>query len=923
MEPTKQAINLQPESERREGLLIGQKYEIRKLIGRGAWSTVYSGWHVGLGHPVAIKCLHTHLVATDESMKRFQAEAEIAGRLTHSGIIKVFDFGLLQDGTPYIAMDLVEGVTLSAVIQKTGSEKLNCCVKIIRQVADALNYAHSMGVVHRDIKPGNIMVSNNGSDGDIARIVDFGIVKAIAGDHKPEFTQTGDIVGTPQYMSPEQCQGRQVDGKSDVYSLGCVMYEFLSGAPPFDGNNTFDCMRKHFEEMPLPIFGQGASEAEITLESIVMSCLSKESQFRPSPAELSNLLNDFSQHNYSTIKSALVKNRDRMIESSKTGISDKTGSSGSTRSRWASLKVPIFFSVTILIGIASYWFLVSTMHDSLSPHAGTGSQPSRVKTATAIKITGTQEKAHPGDDAVLDDTLLMPEFTLNPNDKLDCQQHEYTQPEESPQHVLNTVLLDINLGIKQLIADGRSAEAVTLNKELKRIRSNIASPSGKYPDSSALHMVAIGYSDNPSANLSGKASASVIVTYNEKPIVLWLNALGTMNWKLTIEKGAKISKIFLVGPRGESRTITGVPPGVPVVDKAVADWERSHYPNPPSPMDLRKRARQVTGLDVATAQTKDYSKDSPWVVGWQSKDWRTQMALRQMESLHAQAMVPVREKIFGWFTQNDITAALCPSTDYRNSAIYNASEILVGRLNPPNKSFDFLPGTLRSNWNIAADQYFRLKVDKKYRAPDSLCMPKVVQAGSERFGVAGTGLIKLMPNGTTKLITSGKEVEYLCVGNDITYDTTRKRLILKDYKTFFAVDPQSEKWSGIAHFQSSAPDGQPPGPDLKAMTYDGTQDCLYFLNVIADYSHYLRWLEKYSVAGKPVSRTLLSYQIPLQNYASTEMYFVEPYLVAISSSAPHESGEVVEDATPGSVHYVWVIDPKSARVLLAAPLRVE
>ena len=236
------------------GKIIMDKFVVIEHLGTGGMGSVFKVQHIHLQTFYALKCLN-HKQGNDAIWRRFENEARAANRLDHPNLIKVTDSGLLPDGQPYFVMDLVEGTTLHQELSRRGTLNLAQALKIFIQVGFALAYAHANGVIHRDIKPSNIMLvkGSAGSLGGTVKVVDFGIAKLTGQDefNQQTLTRTGEIFGSPLYMSPEQCMGVGVDHRSDLYSLGCVMYEALTGAPPVVGENALTTMMKHQSETPL------------------------------------------------------------------------------------------------------------------------------------------------------------------------------------------------------------------------------------------------------------------------------------------------------------------------------------------------------------------------------------------------------------------------------------------------------------------------------------------------------------------------------------------------------------------------------------------------------------------------------------------------------------------------------------------------
>lgn len=262
------------------GQIIDTRFRIICELGRGGTGTVYRVEQVLLKREFAMKVLDP-LQVTDESWRRFQKEAQAAGRLDHSGFVKVYDFGLIDNQVPYFTMDLVSGDTLSEVLRKRGPFSVESALPIFIQLCFALDYAHSQGVIHRDVKPSNISLipATVNSDAQI-KILDFGIAKLVGVD-TTSLTQVGSVFGTPFYMSPEQCMGQPVDLRSDIYSLGCVFFELLTGAPPFTTENALTLMMQHQTDTP-PSLKEASMGGQFpaALEALIQKMLSKNPNHR-------------------------------------------------------------------------------------------------------------------------------------------------------------------------------------------------------------------------------------------------------------------------------------------------------------------------------------------------------------------------------------------------------------------------------------------------------------------------------------------------------------------------------------------------------------------------------------------------------------------------------------------------------------------
>lgn len=267
------------------GEIVAGKYRIESILGVGGMGTVYRVTNIFFEKQFALKVLDLKGAPNAVLVKRFQNEAKAAFSLNHANLVKVHDFGILESGDPYLVMDLVVGETLADLIKRKTVLTSEEYLPILEQVCKALSYAHSQSVIHRDVKPANIMISS--SPGQTVKILDFGIAKIVneEGGQVQELTRTGEIFGSPLYMSPEQCSGGVIDQRTDIYSLGCVTYEALTGAPPHVGANALRTMMLHQSTEVVPM-----SEASMGLkfspqwEHVVARMLAKEASQRYSDA---------------------------------------------------------------------------------------------------------------------------------------------------------------------------------------------------------------------------------------------------------------------------------------------------------------------------------------------------------------------------------------------------------------------------------------------------------------------------------------------------------------------------------------------------------------------------------------------------------------------------------------------------------------
>lgn len=232
------------------GSKFSEYYEILSPLGTGGLSRVFLARHISSSREFALKLLHSHLAADASSIQRFQREAKVLSKLSHPNLVAVEDFMISPDGIPFIVMEYLEGESLQQVLKREGKLAWADAVSLFLQVCKGLSHAHSKGVIHRDLKPGNIMlVPDKGSV--VVKLVDFGLVKSNDADSMGRITATGEVFGSPMYMSPEQCQGRPVDRRSDVYSLGCLLFECLTGRAPFIGANVIETLSMQLKS-PVP-----------------------------------------------------------------------------------------------------------------------------------------------------------------------------------------------------------------------------------------------------------------------------------------------------------------------------------------------------------------------------------------------------------------------------------------------------------------------------------------------------------------------------------------------------------------------------------------------------------------------------------------------------------------------------------------------
>jgi len=269
------------------GHTLDEKYRLEARLGIGGMGTVYRALHLLIDRPVAIKVLNQRFVEDEAARTRFRREARAAGRLQHANAVTVTDFGQSSDGYVYIVMELLEGRTLREILAKEAPLDPARSVSLMMQISDAVAAAHEAGIIHRDLKPANVFIVQRADVPSVVKVLDFGIAKLAAesleDDDRMTLTQVGVMIGTPRYMSPEQCDGVELTPAADVYSLGIILYEMLTGTVPFSGSTPLAIAMKHATEPPRAPRDFVATIPG-ALEQVVLHALEKRPEDRPANA---------------------------------------------------------------------------------------------------------------------------------------------------------------------------------------------------------------------------------------------------------------------------------------------------------------------------------------------------------------------------------------------------------------------------------------------------------------------------------------------------------------------------------------------------------------------------------------------------------------------------------------------------------------
>jgi serine/threonine protein kinase len=268
------------------GRVIAEKYRLDAVAGTGATGTVYRAMHLTLGRPLAVKILARHLMDNPTAQARFRREARAASKLEHPNSVQVVDFGVEPDGMTYLAMEFLEGRELYRAIFEDWPLGPDRSAKIIAQVLSVLQAAHDLGIVHRDLKPENVMLvqrpDEHGNLVEVVKVADFGIAKSIANTASEDslnLTRDGTVHGTPEYMSPEQARGEELDGRADIYACGVMLYEMMTGTLPFTAESAFEVILKHLSD-PVEPPTRRRPDADPRLEAVVLRALAKRKQDR-------------------------------------------------------------------------------------------------------------------------------------------------------------------------------------------------------------------------------------------------------------------------------------------------------------------------------------------------------------------------------------------------------------------------------------------------------------------------------------------------------------------------------------------------------------------------------------------------------------------------------------------------------------------
>lgn len=342
-----------PPSEPPKDPLIGRtidgRYLIENVLGEGGMGLVYRARHAVLQKLLAVKVLRPDVSKDEEIITRFRQEAQSASAIGNEHIISISDFGTLKDGSTYFVMEYLEGQDLTTAIEEAQPVPAGRAIHIARQLCDALGAAHAAGIVHRDLKPDNIYLVRRGQDDDFVKVLDFGIAKVGGGTRK--LTKAGQVFGTPHYMSPEQCAGKSLDHRTDIYALGVILYEMATTQVPFDADNLMGVLTKHMYEAPVPPkeLPELPVDCPPELEAVILKALQKDPDLRYQSME--ELAEDLGRAGAGQLPAAV---HDAVGRKSTTGVlARQTIHGGPAKKPWA-LWGGIAALVLTLLGVGGY-----------------------------------------------------------------------------------------------------------------------------------------------------------------------------------------------------------------------------------------------------------------------------------------------------------------------------------------------------------------------------------------------------------------------------------------------------------------------------------------------------------------------------------------------------------------------------------------
>ncbi len=834
--------------------LLG-KVEIQCLIGEGNRGRVYRAWHRELNLPVAVKFLHEHFVDSPEKVKRFKSEAKIASSITHPSIVKVFDYGFASTGQPFIIMEYVPDGTLANVIA-TVPVDLATFFKFFALVADGLSHAHNQGILHRDLKPENILVQKDSTGALIPKISDWGIAKVVfSNEVNPQFTATGDVMGSPAYMSPEQCLGRPIGAPSDLYSMACVMYEWLTRKPAFSGRNAFDCMRMHLEHQPEAI-SRIRSDVPPALEKLISKCLEKDPRERPQTA---NQLNDL------LTKIGRGKHQEALRAMSTLG--------GKSISRpWMVVTVSALLVLALAI-ICFNGFLSGRLRQSPA-------QTAPAADLADIDVSDIQqEKA--GAKASVNPEL------------------------ESHTGSLKDIVYDFRLAERFYQATGKPAAAANAQKEIDAAVRLYKSAEFPKSDTARVHLVSFDQGE-PLKKFDPRGTANVRVTCTNEPVILALAAGAEVQWKVSLDPGVLVEKIFLIGEKQHVNPI----PGVPVIELGNKDREYGYLDQIGGARleETTKTLRAQAKSEISTWQSALSAGKGTWFVGPESLDWRAQRVINLLKTAHRQIL----QDMGGTFEYTLKPDAMHLSIPRVIDAVNRQCQRKFGSIVFPADRLKLLPGASTMPGSFSPSQS---SAPAGFQS-NGTCPIVELQKLHQFFHAEFNQICEIDP------VSGQRDDLGAPAGSDLAYgenalcpDPGGKGFYFKDVRSLYHMTLPQGGWTKVG-------DVLPPPPAyrqiLKGLTYSARDNALYSLfDQLPSANGQCRYLGKISMNGK-LSLIKLSRRIGSElsgKSPQVQIFDCGRYLMAIFSTD-----------TPGTDKvqaYCYGIDPGNGQVKLVGSITTD
>lgn len=548
--------------------VINDLYKIESVLASGGWGKVYSAIQQDNGRTVAIKIMQDHFLDDPSSVARFQQEAEAAGALSDPRIVTMYDYGLTTDGVPYLVMELCDGISLAEMLARDKQVGWQTALKILKDAASALQTAHQRGIVHRDIKPSNIMIAPETFE---AKLLDFGVAKILASNYASGVTGTGEAIpGTAAYMSPEQCHGHAADPRSDIYALGCVAYEMLSGQKPVEGRNIFELLHKHQTGAITPLTDP-AIPADF--KTVVLKCLAKSPEQRYQSC--TELLADLG-----CVEEGVP------LKSFQTPAPSKSAASAHT----PAIVMLILLVCTALSGLV----FTQSITKNPQPPSARASRSAQKPVCTAPELS---EQNTSGPIVVSESTEL------------------------------GIRLQELLSAAAFFRSRGEHAKALKLEESARTFEQ--LAKTGPTGPVTAVAAVEQGSDTTP---LNQRGNATVVVSYTNAPVTLVLTSPKPVSWNIKTVPGAKIERVKVFSDY--TQQIKGLPEKTKIELLKFDEFPGSVVTRQDRKFDNFMRFLHANKLQPDTFSGRERAVESAIEIGPVSPDWLSSYAVNKMESVY-------------------------------------------------------------------------------------------------------------------------------------------------------------------------------------------------------------------------------------------------------------------------------------------------